>query len=145
MSGEQPQDIKAIIEQAEASSASASVEINDDSAQRELEILFENPIYKDKGFTNFLQHEEFRLRKQDAELERKLRKDNANRAFAFSAIWAICIAVIVFIKGFKKDFNLSETEYIATIGTLSVTILTYYLVVVRHLFYRGGSNNNGEG
>lgn len=116
---------------------------SDQEALQEAEELFQSNIYANKDFAKFLQHEEFRLKKQDAESERNLREKNANRAFTFSAIWACCILVLVFVNGFYPKFALTETEYITTIGTLSVTILAYYGVVVRHLFYKASNTDMG--
>ncbi len=138
MSKEKTNYYKKIMEEAEEANTPSSN--TKETAKKELDSLFQNPIYENKGFDNFLQHEEFRLRKKDAESERLLREKNANRAFIFSALWTLCIAVIVFVKGFSPKFNLTEAEFIATIGTLSITILTYYMVVVRHLFNKGGSS-----
>ena len=89
---------------------------------------------------DWLKHEAFRLEKKDKESERDLRRKNANRSFWFSLGWASFIGLFIGVKGFYKDFQFTQTEYLATIGTLSITILTYYLVVVRSIFPNGSKH-----
>lgn len=111
----------------------------------------------------FLKHEEtrlkfleFKLRKKtliaeadstykDRKNERKLRKENAKKAFWFSAIWAFFIGFFILIHGFKSiklpllpevhyTFSISETEFIFVCGTLTASILIFYLTVIKNLF-----------
>lgn len=92
-------------------------------------------------FDEYMRHEEFIIRKLNNQSERKLREENANKAFNFSLGWAGFIGFIILMKSFfPSKFVMTEAEYLATIGTLSITILTYYLVVIRYLFYK--KNNN---
>lgn len=102
-----------------------------DNSTKEQQTLFQGNLDK---LDDWIKYEEFRLEKRDKESERDLRRKNAHRSFWFSLGWASFIGIFITIKGFHKSFSFSETEYLATIGTLSVTILTYYLVVVKSLF-----------
>ncbi len=104
--------------------------------------LFLFPKIQIENIKDWLDHEHFRLKKRNEESERALREDNAKKAFWFSVGWAIFIAFVVLIKLVWSEACLNETEYIATITTLSVTILTYYMVVVRHLFHKGANNKD---
>jgi len=82
----------------------------------------------------FVKHEEVLIKKKDRREERELRRINANRAYYFSLGWAIFIAFIVMSNSFSGYFNLSKGEYYFTLGSLTITILTYYLTVIRSLF-----------
>lgn len=96
-------------------------------------------------FEEYLRHEEFIIRKLNNQSERKLREENANKAFNFSLGWAGFIGIVVIMKScFSWIFKMTEAEYLATIGTLSITILTYYLVVIRYLFYKRGNDNHNN-
>ncbi len=110
----------------------------DENSKQEQDGLFSGKL---ETLSDWITHETFRLNKKDKESERDLRRTNANRSFWFSFGWASFIGVFIVIKGFYKEFYFSETEYLATIGTLSVTILTYYLVVVKSLFPNNNSSN----
>lgn len=112
----------------------------------------------------FLKHEEtrlkfleFKLKKKtqlkeshskfkDNKNERRLRKENAKKAFIFSSTWAIFIACFVLLHGFKGiripffrfgiriDFKITETEFIFVCGTLTASVLIFYLMVIKNLF-----------
>lgn len=104
----------------------------DKKSLKEENLLFKGPL---SDIDSWIKHEEFRLKKVNEDSERELREDNAKKAFIFSSSWAFLIAVVIMCKSFfSEKFIMSENEYIATIGTLSITILTYYLVVIRSLF-----------
>ncbi|NVJ45606.1 MAG: hypothetical protein HWE07_00720 [Cytophagia bacterium] len=103
----------------------------DNQAEEEKKELFSGSL---DNIEDWLKHEHFRLEKKDKDSERDLRKKNANRSFWFSVCWALFIGSVIMFKGFCSNFKFSETEYITTIGTLSVTILTYYLTVVKSIF-----------
>lgn len=111
----------------------------DDNSTEEQRTLFRGNLDK---LDDWIRYEAFRLEKRDKESERDLRRKNANRSFWFSLGWASFIGIFIAIKGFYKDFSFSETEYLSTIGTLSITILTYYLVVVKSLFPNAKNENN---
>lgn len=93
---------------------------------------------------NWIKHEEFRLRKANSDSERKLREKNAKLAFRFSSIWAVFIGVIILLKGFEgqTSFVLTETEFIFIIGSLTASIFTFYLLVLKYLFYRPKNRHN---
>lgn len=94
-----------------------------------------------------LKHKEFKLKKStllsenqikqnDSESERKLREKNAELAFKFSAIWASFVGVFVIFHGFGEclNFKISETEFMFVCGTLTTSILIFYLTVIKNLF-----------
>ncbi|WDF46977.1 hypothetical protein PQ459_00520 [Chryseobacterium sp. KACC 21268] len=111
----------------------------------------------------FLKHEEFRLKYyefrlkrktqinenkskfKDSKNERRLRKENAKKAFWFSSIWAIFIAFFIILHGLKEfrlpffksikiSYSVSETEFIFVCGTLTASVLIFYLTVIKNLF-----------
>jgi hypothetical protein len=87
----------------------------------------------------WIRHEEFRLKKKNDNSERKLREKNAKSALWFSAIWAIFIAVVILLHGFGKCFSffeMTQTEFLFIIGTLTTSIFTFYTLVLKYLFYR---------
>lgn len=87
---------------------------------------------------DWIKHEELLIKRLDKKEERDLRKDNANRAFYFSLGWACFIGFVIVCKMFCPSTYLNEVEYLSTIGALTITILTYYLVVIKSIF----PNNN---
>lgn len=106
--------------------------VSDDKSLAEEKYLFQGKL---NNVDAWLKHEQFRLRRSNEDSERKLREENASKAFKFSSCWAVLIALIIICRAvFPTYFVMSENEYIATIGTLSITILTYYLLVVKFLF-----------
>ncbi|RJE71877.1 hypothetical protein [Reichenbachiella sp. MSK19-1] len=120
-----------------SASSTQDIKIDEKSQQEQLE-LFSGKL---ETLSDWITHETFRLNKKDKESERDLRRKNANRSFWFSLGWAAFIGAFIVVKGFYETFHFSETEYLATIGTLSITILTYYLVVVKSLFPNNKPNN----
>lgn len=90
--------------------------------------------------------EELKQKTLNSESERKLREKNANLAFYFSAIWAFFIGVFVLLHGLKCiriptlfyvhniDFTMTQTEFIFVCGTLTTSILIFYLTVIKNLF-----------
>ena len=90
------------------------------------------------SFQEYLQHEEFIVKKLDKQSERILREKNAKLAFRFSSIWAVFIASIIILKGFgSRDiicFELSQAEFLFVIGSLTTSIFTFYLLVLKYLF-----------
>jgi len=85
----------------------------------------------------FLKIERFKLQKENEDSERKLREKNAKKAYKFSRNWAIFIAFLIIIYGFfpRDIFKLSEVEFMFVIGSLTASILTFYLLVIKYLFY----------
>ncbi len=107
---------------------------SDDKSLQEKKSLFKGSL---TDVDSWIKHEEFRLKKLNEDSERALREDNARKAFIFSSIWASLIGFIILVRSFfPKVFIMNENEYMATLGTLSITILTYYLVVIKYLFSR---------
>ena len=73
--------------------------------------------------------------KENQESERDLRKENAKKAFWFSVVWAVFICIFILLYGFKLfGFNISETSFMFVCGTLTTSILIFYLTVIRNLF-----------
>ncbi len=85
---------------------------------------------------DWLKHKRFLIEQQNETMERTLRKENAKKAYNFSLGWAIFIAIIIVLKGFNLWFELTEPEYLATIGVLTITVFTYYTLVLKYLFYK---------
>jgi hypothetical protein len=113
----------------------SNLEEGDIKSKKEEETLF-NYNGELKDIDVWLKHEVFRLKKANDDSERCLREKNAERAYWFSAIWAIFIAVLILLHAMFKYFTLTQTEFIVVIGTLTASILTYYLLVIKYLFYR---------
>jgi hypothetical protein len=84
----------------------------------------------------WIRHEEFRLKKKKEDSERDLREDNAKKAFWFSSIWACFIGLFIMFHGFEQinTFKVTETEFIFVCGTLTTSILVFYLIVLKNLF-----------
>jgi len=100
----------------------------------------------------WIKHEEFRLKKINSASERNLRERNAKLAFEFAKYWAIFIAIFILMHGFngidlcKSNFffNISETEFMFVCGTLTASILIFYLNVIRNLFPNKQPSENKE-
>lgn len=94
----------------------------------------------------WLKYKKFKLQKDNEDSERKLREDNAKKAYKFSRNWAVFIAILIIIYGFvpRPYFKISQTEFMFVIGSLTASILTYYLLVIKYLFYRPKEKNNIE-
>jgi hypothetical protein len=84
----------------------------------------------------WIRHEEFRLKKKKEDSERTLREENAKKAFLFSSIWATFICVFIMLHGYEQVnyFKIKETEFMFVCGTLTTSILIFYLTVIRNLF-----------
>lgn len=76
------------------------------------------------------------IEKENQESERSLRKENAKKAFWFSSIWAVFIAVFILLHSFEQVnyFKITSTEFMFVCGTLTTSILVFYLTVIRNLF-----------
>lgn len=97
--------------------------------------------------------EELKQKTLNSESERKLREKNAVLAFRFSAIWAGFIGIFILLHGLKEikiplftktiivPFEMSETEFIFVCGTLTTSILIFYLTVIKNLFPNKTDNN----
>ncbi len=86
------------------------------------------------------------IEKENQESERALRKENAKKAFWFSAIWAIFIAVFILLHAFSNFdfFKITQTEFIFVCGTLTTSILIFYLTVIKNLFPNRDSSSKVE-
>ena len=84
----------------------------------------------------WIRHEEFRLKKKKEDSERQLREENAKKAFWFSSIWAVFVAFFIMCHGLEQInfFKIKETEFMFVCGTLTTSILIFYLTVIRNLF-----------
>jgi|GEM_PF-1349093 len=112
--------------------------------------------FKLKQKDNKLKFLEFKLKKKtllretyssfkDRKNERRLRKENAKKAFWFSSIWAVFIAIFIIIHGLKSftlpvfpyfefEFSVNQTEFMFVCGTLTASVLIFYLTVIKNLF-----------
>lgn len=84
----------------------------------------------------WIRHEEFRLKKKKEDSERKLREENAKKAFWFSCAWTTFVGFFIMFHGFEQVnyFKIKETEFMFVCGTLTTSILIFYLTVIRNLF-----------
>ncbi|MCD8413395.1 hypothetical protein [Tenacibaculum finnmarkense] len=91
---------------------------------------------KFESFQEYIQHEEFVVKKLDKQSERILREKNAKLVFRFSSVWAVFIGIVILLKGFGLflGFKLSQTEFLFIIGTLTSSIFAFYLLVLKFLF-----------
>lgn len=118
----------------------------DSKSDKEEEDLFDEKNLK--TVEDFIKHGDFVLRRLDKESERrdkkserKLREKNAKLAFKFSAVWAVFIGIIILVKGignFCGSTFLSQTEFLFVIGSLTTSIFTFYLLVLKYLFDKRG-------
>lgn len=95
--------------------------------------------YDPKTHLEYLELERFKIEQENEKLERDLRKDNAIKAFKFSVFWGVFIGVIIVLHGFGKCygfFELTQTEFLFIIGTLTTSIFAFYTLVLKYLFYR---------
>lgn len=94
--------------------------------------------YEEQQSTIWINHEEFRLKKANSDSERTLREKNARLAFRFAACWATFIAIFIILHGFKQcfgvSFKLEQSEFIFVCGTLTASVLIFYLTVIKNLF-----------
>lgn len=106
------------------------------------EVLNENGLmrpYDPKTHLEYVAIKKLEIKQQNEELERSLRKDNALKAFRFSSIWAVFIGTIIILHGFGRCygfFDLTQTEFIFILGTLTTGIFAFYTLVLKYLFYR---------
>lgn len=116
-----------------------------------------------KDLTKWIQHEEFRIKKEDrkaeredrkAELElkvndrrseRELREKNAKSVFLLTVCWAAFIGAVILLKGFGKHFSyeLTQAEFIFVIGSLTTSIFAFYVLVLRYLFQQKEDDGRG--
>lgn len=103
------------------------------SAEQEQDYLFGGDL---SNFDIWIKHEEFRIKKYNEENERSLRSDNAKKTHKIALFWSLFICLVILLHGFGKmaRFHLSQTEFMFICGTLTTSVLTFYLIVIRNLF-----------
>ena len=92
-----------------------------------------------RNHSELIELKRFEIEQANESLERELRRENAKKAFKFSSVWACFIAIIILFHGFGKCyafFDLSQTEFLFVIGSLTTSIFTFYTLVLKYLFYR---------
>ena len=105
----------------------------------ENDFLFSNPL---SDVDAFIKLEELKIKSKvktekikTLRNDRKLRKNNANKAFYFAISWASFVGLFIIFFSFKWfEFNISETVFMFVCGTLTTSILIFYLTVIRNLF-----------
>jgi hypothetical protein len=91
----------------------------------------------------WLKYKKFILQQKNEDSERILREKNAKKAYNFSVNWAMFIGFIIIVHGTVINF-LTEKEFLFVIGALTASILTYYLLVIKYLFYRPKEKNQTD-
>ena len=95
------------------------------------------------NLNDWLQYQKFVSERKDANQRRKdlakdseLKSEHAIKAFSFTKIWFVVIIAIIILKGYSKIslFELSESEFLMTIGTLTTSIFAFYIIVLKYLF-----------
>lgn len=95
------------------------------------------------NLNDWLQYQKFVSERKDANQRRKdlakdseLKSEHAIKAFSFTKIWFVVIIAIIILKGYSKIslFDLSESEFLMTIGTLTTSIFAFYIIVLKYLF-----------
>lgn len=124
------EEIVSIVETDAELSSNAGVPVDKKSGQEQISLF---------GNITVDQHIELtktQMLVRDRASERNLRRKHSDRSFKFSIGWAIFIALLILLKGFGKflHFELSSTEFLTVIGSLTATILTYYMIVLNYLF-----------
>ena len=105
----------------------------------ENDFLFSNPL---SDVDAFIKLEELKIKSRletekvkSLRNDRKLRKNNANKAFCFAITWAFFVCLFITFYSFSwLGFKISETVFMFVCGTLTTSILIFYLTVIRNLF-----------
>lgn len=95
--------------------------------------------YNPKNHSEYIEFKRFEIEQANEDSERTLRQENAKKAFKFSAYWGFFIGILILFHGFGKCFNffeLTQTEFLFIIGTLTTSIFAFYTLVLKYLFYR---------
>lgn len=112
---------------------------------KELKEREENELFKGHlgNLNDWLQYQKFVSERKDANQKRKdlakdsvLKSEHAIKAFSFTKIWFIVIIAIIALRGYTKFtlFELTESEFLMTIGTLTTSIFAFYIIVLKYLF-----------
>ncbi len=110
----------------------------------------ENELFKGHlgNLNDWLQYQKFVSERKDSNQRRKdlakdseLKSEHAIKAFRFTYIWFVVIIAIIGLKGYTKftAFELSESEFLMTIGTLTTSIFAFYIIVLKYLFNPGSN------
>lgn len=95
-----------------------------------------------ESIDNLLKIEKLKLKIKNAEIEKKLRIENAQRAYHVVCGWSVFIGIFILLSGFKiTTFSISETSFMFVCGTLTVSMFLFYLTVIRNLFPNQGNSN----
>jgi len=108
----------------------------------------ENELFKGHlgNLNDWLQYQKFVSERKDSNQKRKdlakdseLKSEHAVKAFKFTKVWFVVIIAIILCKGYTKFtfFELSESEFLMTIGTLTTSIFAFYVIVLKYLFNTG--------
>ena len=101
------------------------------------------------NLNDWLQYQKFVSERKDANQRRKdlakdseLKSEHAIKAFRFTKVWFVVIIAIILFKGYTKftSFELSESEFLMTIGTLTTSIFAFYVIVLKYLFNPGSKD-----
>ena len=113
------------------------------SENEESKYLFTGPM---DDIDTWVKFHKLLIEKENQESERELRRENAKKAFYFACVWAIFIGFFIFLHGLDEmiNFNISETEFIFVCGTLTASILVFYLTVIKNLFPSPKSNHHKD-
>lgn len=114
----------------------------------ELKEREENELFKGHlgNLNDWLQYQKFVSERKDDNQKRKdlakdseLKSEHAIKAFKFTRVWFVVIIAIILFKGYTKftSFELSESEFLMTIGTLTTSIFAFYVIVLKYLFNTG--------
>ena len=101
--------------------------------------------YKIDNVDDFIKYKKIMLKDFEvnhrAELQKKhsgqdieLRQKHAKKVSIFSLCWCSFIVLIILMKAFCPAFKINQTEFLFVCGTLTTSILAFYLVIIKNLF-----------
>lgn len=116
-----------------SSSKQENIPLVEASENEESKYLFTGPM---DDIDTWVKFHKLLIEKENQESERDLRRENAKKAFYFASIWAVFIGVFIFSHGLEEviKFTVTETEFMFVCGTLTASILVFYLTVIKNLF-----------
>lgn len=79
---------------------------------------------------------------EEKKANRKLRQKTAHSVFRFMYIWSALLWGLIFIVGFKSDFQFDSKVLITLIGGSSVSVIGLVGFVIKGLFSNGSTNGN---
>jgi len=81
-------------------------------------------------------------RLKEAQDTHRLRLGYAGRIFWLVSAWLVCVAVAVYLSGFKlKGFELSSEVLIAFITSTTINVVGLFVVVAKWMFPNGKDKN----